>query len=181
LIFIHKEQNLLYLKIGIKKFLKLKDLSLLFLLRKLFNFKRSKVNFYCISGSDGGGAQLQRIISVIALSEYFGQRFIHQDLVAVDFNQTGMSKIDTVNKWNYLIDFSHYIESNTDSEINTCNKKCIKGIFQSLLFSQNLCLNNAYRFLDLKPESYNLAIRNIRLNNSIKSDNTYIHISVRNC
>jgi len=120
--------------------------KLLFLLTK----RTSKLT--CYSGTDGGGAQLQRIISVASLCHYLGIEFIFTPMNQIDLVPENTSKILWLGSWNSLINFQTTYKTNYDYQLY------IKGLTRTLigLLRNNslYALNNAHLFADSYPDNY---------------------------
>lgn len=122
---------------------------------------KPKGSITCYSGIDGGGAQLQRILSVASVCHYYGIKFIFTPISEIDYYQSSSSKDDWILKWNKLLNLSSVYKIS-----NNYNFK-VRGLFLSLFSvpfkSDTLAINNAHVFADIFTNEYDNLIKNKKI------------------
>lgn len=135
---------------------------LLFLFLKFYyGLFRPYGSITCYSGIDGGGAQLQRILSVASVCHYYGIEFIFTPISEIDYYPSSSSKEDWILKWNKLLNLSSLYEIS-----NNYNFK-VRGLFLSLFSvpfkADTLAVNNAHVFADIFTNEYDNLIKNKKI------------------
>lgn len=124
---------------------------------KLFKIK-GKIT--CYSGSDGGGAQLQRHLSVALICDFYGIEFIFSPINSID-STVYIKNSDLIHRWNNLINFYEKYKANRNYDF-----KLVK-LFLSLLMvpwtNQVIAIRDAHRFADLFTDKYTELIKNQQL------------------
>lgn len=124
------------------------------LVRWFFLIKKPKSTITCYSGTDGGGAQLQRIMSVASMCHFLGIEFVYTPIV--DLHELtiprNVSKSDWINDWNHLINFVNIfkINHNREKEMIGLFKLFIKLFLRNDLYA----LRDAHVFADAYPNFY---------------------------
>lgn len=122
---------------------------------------KPKRSITCYSGIDGGGAQLQRNLSVASMCHYYGIEFIFTPITEIDYYPSSSSKEDWILKWNKLLNLSSVYEIS-----NNYNFK-VRGLFLSLYSvpfkSDTLAINNAHVFADIFIHEYDNLIKNKKI------------------
>jgi hypothetical protein len=140
-----------------------------FAIKNLFSFVKKDRTLTCYSGNDGGGAQLQRILSVASLCKYLNIDFVYTKISDIDFHPLNYSKEEWIKQWNSLINFEKVYK------INENNKMEVKGIFVALreLIRHNgfFAITNAHLFADSHPCYYNNLIESTGLSISLNHEN----------
>lgn len=125
---------------------------------KVFNIKAS---ITCFSGDDGGGAQLQRIMSVALICDYYDIEFVFTPINYID-SLAYTSDTDLVSKWNNLINFSDIYGRNYDYELK------INSLFLCLIrlpwTNELIAIRHAHKFADLYTQHYRYLIDNKKIN-----------------
>jgi hypothetical protein len=88
-----------------------------FVIKNLFSFVKKDRTLTCYSGNDGGGAQLQRILSVSSLCKYLNIDFDYTKISDIDFHPLNYSKEEWIKQWNTLINFDKIFKINENHKM----------------------------------------------------------------
>jgi hypothetical protein len=126
-----------------------------------FTLFKPKGSLTCFSGYDGGGAQLQRILSVALIAEFYKINFLFTPISQIDFYPINLNKNDWINEWNGLINFREIYDTNvqTDLGIQSLFLTLIKIPWNNSIFA----LLDAHDFADTFTDFYDDLINNKRL------------------
>lgn len=115
----------------------------------------------CLSGSDGGGAQLQRILSVALLSNFYKINFLFTPISQIDFYPNNVCKNDWINEWNGLINLREIYDTNvlTDLKVQSLFSTLIKIPWNNSTF----VLLDAHNFADTFTNMYDELISKKKL------------------
>jgi hypothetical protein len=137
--------------------------------KRLFHLIKGDRVLTCYSDNDGGGAQLQRILSVASLCKYLNIDFVYTKISDIDFHPLNYSKEEWIKQWNTLINFDKIYK------INENHKMEVKGLFLALreLIRHNgfFAIRDAHLFADLYPNYYNNLIESTGLSISLNHEN----------
>lgn len=123
------------------------------LIRLSFSVIKPESTLTCFSGTDGGGAQLQRIMSVASLAHFLGIKFLYTPINEI-FEYTipkNFTKVTYIDKWNTLINFYEVYQVNHIRTIKV--QGLLKTIFSSVS-KKNFALTDAHLFADVFPNAY---------------------------
>lgn len=142
----------------------LKNLVVLFVRRLTYKSNSSiSITFDSSHAVDGTGAQLQRLISVYALAEYFGFRYLHSEIKQVSVHAFDPFQTNELYE-EYLVEINNFIQlnriSNHDQDAATFTR--IQAFFWKFMILlirnrfQNkplrLALLDPYEITDFRPQ-----------------------------
>jgi hypothetical protein len=108
----------------------------------------------CSGKSDGGGAQVQAIVSVAAFAKYFGARFVHTPLSSIEHCPQGVTMEQFCSTWEKVVSLFGLVKGDTSDFVRYGTEKFI---FDFLFFRTRgklISLENAHFLTDNHPEVY---------------------------
>lgn len=137
-------------------------------LKLIFFFVQKESSLTCYSGNDGGGAQLQRIMSTASLCNYLGLKFVFTPIREIDFNPNGIRKSTWIKEWNSLINFPDVYAKNDKHEFDQLS---LSSALVHIVFKKgDYAISDAHNFADSHPDEYDKLISSLGLKMSKTSE-----------
>lgn len=161
----------------LKRFTKNLFYNLVFRVIKLiYYFVKKKSTLTCYSGNDGGGAQLQRIMSVASLCHYLGIEFVFTPISEIDFHPIEIVESSWIKEWNSLINFSDVYTTNDNYQLK--KSRLFDTIILTIFKKNNYAISGAHKFADSHPDEYDKLISSKGLN---ITKNNETNIPIKTC
>ena len=150
---------------------------LLTLFRPILAVGLRNTTLTCSGQNDGGGAQVQAIVSVAAFAKFFGARFLHTPLSSIEHRPQGVTMEEFCSRWEKVVSLFGLIEGDTSGFIRYDTKKFLFDFLMLRARGKSICLENAHFLTDNHPEVYELVGLGAsdRKTNTIPNPEIYAH------
>lgn len=150
---------------------------LLTLFRPIFAVGLRSTTLTCSGKNDGGGAQVQAIVSVAAFAKYFGARFLHSPLSSIEHCPQGVTMEEFCSTWEKVVSLFGLIKGDTSGFVRYDTKKFLLDFLMLRMRGRSICLENAHFLTDNHPEVYELVglSASDRKTNIISNPEIYAH------
>ena len=110
----------------------------------------------CAGKTDGGGAQVQAIVSVAAFAKYFGARFVHTPLSSIEHCPKGVTMEEFCSSWEKVVDRFGFSQADTDEFERYDSQQFMLDFLMLRTKSKSITLEHAHFLTDNQPEIYEL-------------------------
>jgi hypothetical protein len=134
--------------------------------------------FTCAGKDDGGGAQVQAIVSVAAFAKYFGARFVHTPLSSIEHCPQGVTMEEFCSGWEKVVARFGFTTADTNKFVRYDTQKLLFDFLMLRTKGKSISLENAHFLTDNHPEIYEivgLAASN-RATNTGQNMKIYAHV-----
>jgi len=110
----------------------------------------------CAGKNDGGGAQVQAIVSVAAFAKYFGARFVHTPLSSIEHCPQGVTMEEFCSSWEKVVGRFGFSRADTDEFERYDSQKFMFDFLMLRTKRKSIRLEHAHFLTDNQPEIYEL-------------------------
>lgn len=151
---------------------------LLKLIRPILAVGLRNTTLTCSGKNDGGGAQVQAIVSVAAFAKYFGARFVHTPLSSIEHCPPDVTMEEFCSRWEKIVSLFGLVGADTSGFVRYNTKHFLFDFLTRRARGKSISLENAHFLTDNHPEIYELvgltaSARNI---NTSRNQEIYAHV-----
>jgi hypothetical protein len=151
---------------------------LLKLIRPILAVGLRNTTLTCAGKNDGGGAQVQAIVSVAAFAKFFGARFVHTRLSSIEHCPPGVTMEEFCSRWEKIVSLFGLVRADTAGFVRYNTKQFLIDFLTSRARGKSISLENAHFLTDNHPEVYEqvgltASARNL---NTIQNHKIYAHV-----
>lgn len=110
----------------------------------------------CSGKIDGGGAQIQAIVSVAAFAKYFGARFVHTPLRSIEHCPKHLTMKEFCRQWEGIVSLFGVTKSSGGEFLRYEIDEFLLDLLTLRTRGKQICLENAHFLTDSHPEIYEL-------------------------
>lgn len=110
----------------------------------------------CSGKNDGGGAQVQAIVSVAAFAKYFGARFVHTPLSSIEHCPQGVTMEEFCSGWEKVVARFGFTKADTEKFVRYGTQKLLFDFLTLRTKGKSISLENAHFLTDNHPEIYEI-------------------------
>jgi hypothetical protein len=110
----------------------------------------------CSGKSDGGGAQIQAIVSVAAFAKYFGARFVHTPLRSIEHCPKNITMEEFCSQWEGIVSLFGLTKSSGGEFVRYEIDEFLLDLLTLRTRGKRISLENAHFLTDSHPEIYEL-------------------------
>lgn len=133
----------------------------------------------CSGKNDGGGAQVQAIVSVAAFAKYFGARFVHTPLSSIEHCPQGVTMVEFCSSWEKIVSLFGLTGADTAGFVRYDTKQFLFDFLMRRTRGKSISLENAHFLTDNHPEVYELVGLTASARKTISGQNQGIYAHVR--
>jgi hypothetical protein len=127
---------------------------LLTLFRPILAIGLRNTTLTCSGKSDGGGAQIQAIVSVAAFAKFFGARFVHTPLSSIEHCPQGVTMEEFCSSWEKVVSLFGLLGGDTSGFVRYGTDKFLFDFLMFRTRGKSISLENAHFLTDNHPEVY---------------------------
>ena len=131
----------------------------------------------CAGKNDGGGAQVQAIVSVAAFAKYFGARFVHTPLSSIEHCPEGVTMEEFCSSWEKVVNRFGFSHADTDKFVRYDTHQFMFEFLMLRAKGKSIRLEDAHFLTDNHPEIYELVglVASSRPTNIGQNKKIYVH------
>jgi hypothetical protein len=152
--------------------------SLLRIFRPILAFGLRNTTLTCTGKNDGGGAQIQAIVSVAAFAMYFGARFVHTPLISVEHCPQGVTMEQFCSGWEKVVDRFGFSLAGAEKFVRYDTQQLLFDFLMLRISGKSISLEHAHFLTDNHPEIYELVglAASSRATNARQKMKIYAHV-----
>jgi hypothetical protein len=124
--------------------------------RRILAIGLKNTTLTCAGKTDGGGAQIQAIVSVAALAKFFGAQFVHTPLSKIDHCPKHLTMEEFCRSWEGVISLFGLTGSTGDEFVQYDKDEFMLDLLTLKMRGKRISLENAHFLTDNHPEIYEL-------------------------